>query len=480
MKRNFEIKRSTVAKGLLLFIGVMVLFALPVLLFGVGAIALAAGGVGVVGTVDTATVIANVPTLDLEDISQDICKILPSNFPLDTILRQIRKTDKIGSQFKRYYSVGGKPFTDTPAAAAQGTGDGSSVANAAITYTYASGNGLPEFYINVNNPNTWKKHDTFILQNINVNSGYVVSATVTVPIDIVLYVIDKSGTTLRVKPINGIKGLAGNAAIFCMPNFTNTTTLFRLGNAMEEKALQTDAWSMLPQPDEQLCQNYMVQLEESTFQKLTRQEVEWGINDFEDQSLYDLRAMIEMSQLRSRMATVYNPVDNNNRYTTGGILNTLLDAGRLGSWTKASGVTATNYLDWAEAAFVGNNGSDTKVLLAGSGLIKSLHKVDTISKQVDGRSPVVEWGLTFSQITTFFGVIKVIHHPLFSLDTTGWAYNGVILDLAYVQKHNFIPMHTQTLDLKSSGIRNVDARVIQECSCVTITNPKCHLVIKGV
>lgn len=473
-KQNFKI--SLIAKILLTVMCFFVFGALFGVVAGAAGVGIANLGVAVAGqAVDPITVRENVSTLDMEDISEDICKVLPFQTPMDTILRQVRKAEKIDSQLKRYYSVSSKPLKGVLHGTPLGNGAGTSASTATNSYTYSSGDGLTEYYIRVIDQTIWRKHDTFLMFDVAVNATGYVSTTKDTTTDIMFYVVDKSGDALRIKPVNGIKGANTNASKYVMPDFASTVTLYRAGNALEDKAMKVSPWAMIPEPDEQLCQHYMTQMEEATFQQMTKKEVSFGMADFEDQNIFDLRANIEMSQLFGFKSTVYNEADNDKRYTTQGITRMITNTA---TYTKSAGITSTNYLDWMSKVFVGSNGSQEKYLFAGADLIKLLHTVETVQKQVDGKNPVAKWGLTFSQITSYFGTLNIIHHPLLSL--SGLGYNGIILDMAYVRKHNFVPMRTHILDLKSSGEANVDARTIQEVSCATLTNPNCHLLIKGV
>ena len=53
----------------------------------------------------------------------------------------------------------------------------------------------------------------------------------------------------------------------------------------------------------------------------------------------------------------------------------------------------------------------------------------------------------------------------------------MVIDPEYIQKYVHIPFSTEALDLKSSGLRNTDALVLTEASCLVLRYPKSHMRI---
>ena len=53
--------------------------------------------------------------------------------------------------------------------------------------------------------------------------------------------------------------------------------------------------------------------------------------------------------------------------------------------------------------------------------------------------------------------------------------NGIVIDPEYIQKYTHIPFSTEQLNLKKSGVRNVDALVMTEASCLVLRYPKAHM-----
>lgn len=97
----------------------------------------------------------------------------------------------------------------------------------------------------------------------------------------------------------------------------------------------------------------------------------------------------------------------------------------------------------------------------------------------DGVTPssqdIVKWGIDFSEIRSKFGKLYVLLSEVF--DECGMENNGMIIDPEYLQKYSHIPFSTEELNLKSAGVRNTDAIVLTEASCMTLRYPKAHLRI---
>lgn len=437
----------------------------------------AAGGVvfcTLVGgaAVTTDDVRANVSTLDMEDISTQVTEILPARVPLNKIMREIRKANKVQSQILRYYSVASKDLYDVTDTNASGAGTSSGAP--AKAYTYSSGDGLTSIYLQVTNADLWEVDGTAHIYEHACNA--TVAASPTGKKDIQFWVKSKTDNVVNLVPQNGCLGSGSNAAVYVVPNIATSTKFYLAGNAMPETAMQAVPFGILPTPLEQYCQNFMAQVEESVFQEMTKKEVQFGFKDYEKQNIYNMAIKQELSFLYGIKAYLNNASSANYRYTTEGITRQIDTVLTYGTGSGNTTVSQDNYLTWMKTVFTGNNGSTDRVLFAGAGLMKSLHSIDEYTKQLNGTSTQIQWGLTFNKIVSDFGNLLVYQHPLFS--QIGRDDYGLILDMAHISKHDFIPMSIKELDLVTSGQRNVKAKVLQEVSALTLQNPDCHAIIK--
>ena len=146
-----------------------------------------------------------------------------------------------------------------------------------------------------------------------------------------------------------------------------------------------------------------------------------------------------------------------------------------GEFTYKSGeLNQDAVISMMRQAFTGNAGNKRKVLIGGSGLIEQLNKLES-TKVVMAGEDIVKWGIDFSEIRSKFGKLYVLLSEVF--DECGMENNGMIIDPEYLQKYSHIPFSTEELNLKSAGVRNTDAIVLTEASCMTLRYPKAHLRI---
>ena len=75
-----------------------------------------------------------------------------------------------------------------------------------------------------------------------------------------------------------------------------------------------------------------------------------------------------------------------------------------------------------------------------------------------------------------FGCLYLLLSEVF--DEMGMSEEGIIIDPEYLQKYTHIPFSTEQLNLKKSGVRNVDALVMTEASCLVLRYPNAHMRIE--
>lgn len=127
-----------------------------------------------------------------------------------------------------------------------------------------------------------------------------------------------------------------------------------------------------------------------------------------------------------------------------------------------------------QKAFTGNGGNKRKVLIGGSAFIGRINKLD-VTKVITAKDDTVKWGIDFSEIKSKFGKLYVLYSEVF--DDCGMSDYGFIFDPEFIQKWSHVPFGTQALDLKKAGIRNTDALVLTEASCLTLRYPAAHMRI---
>lgn len=215
-----------------------------------------------------------------------------------------------------------------------------------------------------------------------------------------------------------------------------------------------------------------MQIEQSTLHKIANKEVGWTFTDQEEAAIYDMRQGMEKNFLFGVKGRVFDPAKNEDILLTGGIWS---QAG--GEYKYSVGKLDTNgVISMMRAAFTGNAGNKRKVLIGGSGLIEQLNKLESTKMVLAGEN-IVKWGIDFSEISSKFGKLYVLLSEIF--DECGMENNGMIIDPEYLQKYSHIPFTTEELNLKVAGVRNTDALVLTEASCMVLRYPKAHLRIIG-
>lgn len=472
-------KQNLFKSALLLSVLCLAIFADRV--FGTETIAIFAFA-GIIGMpVNGVVTTTNAESADInkEDISSSVIQMMPSRTPLDTIMRNVKRAQKATSQKIGYYQASYKPIKDAFDIAA--TGNGASAGNPASSYTYNSStpNEMTSIFVKVNDPTMWRNNDTLLLRSLTLNGTQEnphIDSSGSFTSDVMFYVASKSGAVLEIVPIGGVKGNSSgvNKNKFVVPNFEADTVLYRMGQAKSELSIMTEPFAIYPSVNWQYCQNFMAQIEESTFQRLTQKEVSWGFSNFEAVNILSMKMEMELSMLFGNDGEY--TVGNDRTYFTRGIVRDISQVLEYGTGNGNTDITREQYNNWLKKVFDGNNGSSTRVLFAGSGLIKALSIVDDFQKSMLSVEKDAVLGVDVRKIQTYFGTLNIVLAPL--LREVGWENNGIILDLEHVTKHEFIPMSVTDLDLKRSGNKNADARVIQEVSCLTLRYPDCHAIIR--
>lgn len=400
------------------------------------------------------------PNFYMQEIDKRIIKIRPMATPIDQISRYAKASASSSFEVK-YYSVGTRPISckTNKAVTAQTTG-------ASIT--------LP-----VDDANMFTLDDTIRVVGVKgkYNDKGVAYPTDSdnVP-DLVLCVCGKDPSTNMptVYAVNGNLDATTNYATL-VPAIPSGTTLVRMGKACGELDVQTGRFNNIPMPETQYCQNFMIQVEQSTFDKIAAKEVNWSFSDIEEDGIYDMR----LSQENTYLFGVRNVIkhvakDGMNTWFTGGIWYMAGKDIEVGVWDpdkKCAVITEDNLVDITKDLFVGTGiGNKRKILFCGSELLSAFSKIK--SEKFRLKDTVEVWNLKFKSWDTDFGEVLTIHHELF--DANGMSDCGFAMDPEYLSKKTHVSWARNVLDLKKAGIRNTDAVVIQEVACIYLRYAKAH------
>ena len=383
------------------------------------------------------------PSLLVNEIDKQIVKIRPMATPVDQLSR-CAGAKRSGSMVVDYYNVDTKPT--------------SVILSASFTEN------TKKATINTTNNDTIDVSDTLLVDGVH---GYNADGTEDDNNNLVLYVMSKDDSGITVMAVNGKPDSEGE---IIEPPLSKGWRLIRMGRAATELDVQTSQFEALPQKAQNYCQIFKMQIEQSTLQKIANKEVDWTMSDQEEAAIYDMRLGMEKNFLFGVKSKVYDARKKEYVMLTGGIWG---QAGKTFYYDSDS-ITQDTVIDLMREAFTGNAGSKRKVLIGGSGLIGRLNKLN-YTKVINAGENVAKWGIDFTEMRSKFGKLYVLLSEVF--DECGMADNGMIIDPEYLQKYSHLPFGTEALNLKSAGVRNTDALVLTEASCLVLRYPKAHVRI---
>lgn len=391
------------------------------------------------------------PTLLRNEIDRRIVKIRPMSTPIDQISR-MAGCRPCGSMIVDYYSVASKEIATRL------------TATVTPTSTPATPDDGLEVEISVANPDILQPSETLLFPKApyrhhpTEETGHVTG-----------YVLEvKTGGKVRVMLFN--LGKESRDGIFAT-SIPSGCEVVRMGRAAAELDVQTPQFEALPTKKSQFCQIFKMQIEQSTLQRIANKEVGWSFSDQEEIAIADMRLGMEKNFLFGKKLRMTHPDTHEEIFLTGGIWN---QAGR--DFNLPSNLTEAMLIDLCKDAFTKNSGNCRKILVAGTELLSRIAKL-TVNKVLLGNQTFTKWGLEFREIVTNFGRLYVIHSEIF--DDCGRSGDGLIIDPEYITKYAHIPFRTDRLDLRGAGIRNTDAIVVTECSCLVLRNPNAHLRVHG-
>lgn len=395
-------------------------------------------------------------------IDDRITKIRPMSTPIDQISRH-SEARKIDSMVVKYPSVGTRPISTTTSKlmAAQ------QVTDASVKLEVADGS-------------MFTLDDTIRVVGVKGQFDEKGNAyqTGTAP-DLVLHVCGRDPSTNMpvVYAVNGAKNAKGQPIL--VPQIAQNTRLVRMGKACAELDAQTGRFNNVPTFEEQYCQNFMIQIEQSTIDKMSAKNVKWDFSDLEEDGIYDMRLAQENTYLFGVKNKIVHPTkDGSATWFTGGIWYQAgkdIEVGTYVAATRRTDITDEQLVDISKDLFVGTGvGNKRKVLLCGSEMLAAFSKIKSDKFRL--KESVEVWDLQFKSWITDFGEIMVMHHELFDLN--GMSDCGLALDPEFLVKSTFLSWQRNILDMKAAGIRNTDAAVIQEIACLYLRYPKAHARLK--
>ena len=261
-----------------------------------------------------------------------------------------------------------------------------------------------------------------------------------------------NGTDLVAVPLNTTDNV--------MPTIADNTVFYRIAPASGELEAQAPSVTQYPDMRFNYCQRHMAQVEESFIRKNVPSRSNFGFEDQNYMRLYDMRNSCEASALFGQKAKIWSEEEKEFIYYADGLY---YQAEKELSYTAAS-MNNAKWIDWTKALFSDNSGSTDRLLVGGSNLIAEILKIPSVEKQQEAERVELVPGVKVMEVETTFGIVYIKFHKMF--DQIGHNDEGLILDMTNIKRRTFQPLKSERLDLKRSGQKNVDARLISEISCL--------------
>ena len=399
------------------------------------------------------------------DINDKITKIRPMATPVDQISRYA--TTKSASSFVvEYWSIGTRPIKTT-------------VKETTVESTGTS------MVLKVEDPEMFTLDDTIRVVGVKAITNYknqaYTSLTDEPTPDLELCVCGKDNEGYPI--VYAVNGKLVNKQPIGIPVLQKGQKLIRMAKSCGELDVQTGRFNNLPASEIQYCQNFMIQIEESTFNKIAAKRVDWDFSDIEEDSIYDMRLAMEGTYLFGDMGCIKHTTKNNSaQWFTKGIwwmAGKDIEVGhKATAEDQQKGFKQDDVVIWdnelvdiTKDIFVGTGiGNKRKVVIAGSKVVTAFSKIR--SEKFRLKDTVEVFNLKFKSWETDFGELLMIHSEFFDLQ--GMSDCALVLDPEFLVKRVHLPWVRNVLDLKAAGIRNTDAVVIQEVACLYLKYPKAH------
>lgn len=407
----------------------------------------------------------------LKQVNKAIVEMKFCGTPIDQILRNATN-NKSDSIVVKYYSVGQRPLTATVAS----------------TFT-GNSNGQPKA-IEIDDNSILGEMDTLLVMHEDGRLWYLDGADR--PLMLRVHAINKESNMPMVYAVNGTKTAKGNA--FIIPELPAGTVLLRMGRAAAEKDVSTGTYYQLPEPTEQFCQRFIMEVEESVYSRFSKTELDWTFTRMEKMAMEDMRIGMEATGLFGVKGQ--HTVNNQGIiYTTEGIWyragkdlelghweivkdslgNPVLDPENPGYYKQEYVITENELVDLVADVNEGaGNSSRKKFVFVDKTIYAALCKIRTNNRVrlLEQEKNYMNLGLDFQSYTSMGTTLMFYRHDLFN----EWKFEGraFVLDAEYLDKWVFMSWSREEYDLNKLYIRNSNAVTMQEFSCWTLAFPDAH------
>lgn len=267
----------------------------------------------------------------------------------------------------------------------------------------------------------------------------------------------------------------GNNGTENIPALANGTKLTRMGTAFDADAVKNDSVVQTPYSDYNYAQKFITSVVYSNWLSLTQMFVNYSFSMVTNLALQDFRYGQEFCFMFGNRSEF--TLNSKTVRTTGGLEHFIDQVIEYGTGGGNKTITEANIVDFTKQMRIGNNGSDTRFLFAGSELISALNKgVMSDSTRFVNKEYDTVYGLSFTVLYSFFGTINVSYAPL--MDQSDYIEKGFLLDMQYIDKFVFQPFRETKTNLWE--IRESDGQAVDlvEAAGLIVRNTGTHFVFE--
>lgn len=407
----------------------------------------------------------------LKHINKAIVEMKFCGTPIDQILRN-STNNKSDSIVVKYYSVGQRPLTAT------------------VKTDFVSNTGGNPKGIEIDDNSILGEMDTLLC--MDADGKFIMGASGDRPLMLRVSSINRDTKLPMVYAVNGTETAGGKP--FIIPNLDAGTVLLRMGRAAAEKDVSTGSYYQLPEPTEQFCQRFMMEVEESVYSRFSKTELDWTFTRMEKMAMEDMRIGMEATGLFGIKGK--HVVDQQGViYTTEGIWyragkdltlghwelvldeqgNPIEDPDNEGYYKQQYVITENELVDLVADVNEGaGNSSRKKFVFVDKMIYAALCKIKTNNRVrlLDQEKNYMNLGLDFQSYTSMGTTLMFYRHDLFN----EWGFEGraFVLDAEYLDKWVFMNWERTEYDLNKLYVRNSNAVTMQEFSCWTLAFPDAH------
>lgn len=396
--------------------------------------------------------VAGHPEMNKATVSKKLAKVMPSNYPLDTMLREITSGSTNSDKYEFYSIVARGVKAKLSAAVSTAESGGSPV-------TLSLSEGVHSLSLD----------GDLLVPTYNVAvSGSTATATkvnagvATRPLQLHIVGINYANKSVDVVGVNAP-----------CPTLAKDTELYRMASAKDQDAAISNDPMATPTKDFNYCQRNLCTISENAYQALQDKEVDYGMAEFKEQAIYDFRYQNEITSIFGSAYYGGEMVDPNTQKRKLHMRG-LLDFGI--KTISREGAEIPEFLNTAmQEIFSNNNGSEKRILLYGPEFATALANSGAWQKQLEAGKTEVKWGITWKVIESNFGTLLCMLHN--GLGMVGYGKSAVLIDPANIRRIEQVPLSMQDLDLKKAGIRNSKDVLMEEAWTLEVTNPATHAVL---